>query len=148
MFFTRLHNGAEFEKHLNEMLQSKFEQNLFDMHPPFQIDGNFGYTAAVAEALLQSHTGKIGSRIISLLPALPPSWKDGSVKGIMARGNVSVDIEWKDNKVTSVSFTPAQDCTVRVRCANAEELFKNVEHEGNVYFFKAEKGKTYTFSVK
>lgn len=83
--------------------------NMFDAHPPFQIDGNFGSTAAICNMLMQSEIGHI-----ELLPALPDDWKDGSVSGIVAKGNIEIDMEWKDKKVTSLTLKSADAKTVSV----------------------------------
>ena len=127
-FFARLQDSEEAYNNLMALLQKSTLPNLFDTHPPFQIDGNFGATAGITEMLLQSHAGEV-----HLLPALPSAWPKGFIHGLCARGGFELDINWENGKLSKVSVLSklGNKCIIR--------------YGEKVITLPTEKGKTYVF---
>lgn len=111
--WARFLKGDRAHKLLENMLRYRTAKNLFCLHPPFQIDGNFGASAGISEMLLQSQ-----NKEIHLLPALPKVWNKGSVNGLKARGNYIIDIEWDEGKLLAVKIKSNADDTCRIRYNN------------------------------
>ncbi len=125
-FYARLGNADKAYENMKALIAKSTATNLFDYHPPFQIDGNFGGTAGIAEMLLQSHeTDENGMVILNLLPALPSEWPTGSVSGLKARGGFEVDIAWENGELKSVSLmsSGANCCKIQVGSSIKELSF-------------------------
>ena len=129
--WARLHDGNRAYKLYGNLLKNGTLDNLWDTHPPFQIDGNFGGTAGVTEMLMQSHMG-----FIHVLPALPDAWKDGEVKGLCAKGNFEVNITWQNGEMTQVEILSKNGGPCELR------------YKDSVKSLKTSKGKSYVISYQ
>lgn len=127
-FYARLMDGEKAYENLLALLKYSTLSNLFDTHPPFQIDGNFGAAAGIMEMLLQSHTGEL-----HLLPALPSAWPKGHIHGICARGGFELSLDWEDGRLKKATVFSKQGNKCRIR------------YNGKTIFFDTEKEKSYSF---
>ncbi|KWV30198.1 glycosyl hydrolase family 95 catalytic domain-containing protein [Micromonospora rifamycinica] len=110
-FWARLEDGARAHKLLKDLVRTdRLAPNMFDLHPPFQIDGNFGATSGIAEMLLHSHTGEL-----NVLPALPSAWSTGQVAGLRGRGGYTVGLRWSNGQVDEIGVRADRDGTLRLR---------------------------------
>ncbi len=142
-FWARLRDGDHAHTMVSELLKESTAKNLFDLHPPFQIDGNFGGTAGMAEMLLQSQ-----GDAVELLAATPDAWDNGTVTGMKARGNVEVDMSWHHNTLATAVLRPGTDNSeLKVKGTNIANGTLT-DSKGNKVVVKAEGTDTIIFNAK
>lgn len=133
--WARLQDGNHAYTLFGNLLKNGTMDNLWDTHPPFQIDGNFGGTAGVTEMLLQSHMG-----FIQLLPALPNAWKDGSVSGICAKGNFEVDMIWENNQLKEATVRSGAGGNCVIKYGDKMLSFKTIKGQSYQLKYDVAKG--------
>ncbi|MCK0191693.1 glycoside hydrolase family 95 protein [Arenibacter sp. F20364] len=129
--YARLGDGDKAKSSLETVLTKSTANNMFGLHPPFQMDANFGTTAGIAEMLLQSHAGAI-----EFLPALPKAWPTGSVKGLKARGNITVDMKWEKGQLLYANIMAAKEQEITVSYGGLKKAISLKENE--IYKFVAD----------
>ncbi|MEO9511894.1 MAG: glycoside hydrolase family 95 protein [Flavobacteriaceae bacterium] len=136
-FYARLGDGEKAYENIKALLAKSTSSNLFDEHPPFQIDGNFGGTAGIAEMLLQSHEeDENGNVIINLLPALSSVWADGSVSGLLTRGGFEVDMKWEKGKPVEVHISSEKGGSCSIQFQDKIKEMTVIAGEKKEIFFK------------
>lgn len=123
-FYARLKDSENALANLRLLIERSTAENLFDMHPPFQIDGNFGAVAGITEMLVQSHLGSPDERIIEILPALPKQWKKGFIRGVKVRGGFVLDIEWQDNQPVRLEIKACCTSSFRLKITDGMKDIK------------------------
>jgi alpha-L-fucosidase 2 len=123
-FWARLEETERAYENVLALLRKSTLSNLFDNHPPFQIDGNFGGTAGIAEMLLQSHDGEL-----RLLPCLPAAWPNGHVRGLRARGGLTVDLTWREGQLLEADIHAQRSGIHRLRLSEGQDLASGVDSE-------------------
>ena len=147
---ARAHDPKTADSRIEQLIRLRMSPNMFDQHPHFQIDGNYGLSAGITEMLMQNQ-----GDTIEILPALSPKWHSGEFKGFKAIGNVEVGANWKDDKVQSVTVKSAQDRELKIRCGNFNDLAvvvdedlntveSRTESDGTVIVFNASPDEEYT----
>lgn len=136
--WARVGDGDRVLKIIGDLFKNGIYPNFYDYHPPFQIDGNFGFTSGVNEMLMQSNCG-----FIELLPALPSEWKCGRISGIVARGNFTLNMDWDNGMLKTASITSNSGGICKLFYSKCDFVVDGIKSVDNFVEFNTEKGKTY-----